>query len=146
VQASCYDRLVAVAAAAGAASSPQLPGGATPVVDLLGALEVGARVARSRAARARSPVHLIDLPETSVDGAVAVLVAGVGVDARLVLDDALAAALAPAVLGAPGGDVDIGGRTADIAVITSAVVCAHESEESKESNNVDSLHLILSQQ
>ena len=96
-----------MAAAASATSGPQLPGLATPVVNLDGAVEVGLGIAGGLAAAAAGPVHGVDLPEASVDAAVAVLVAGVGVAARLVLDDALAAGLAPAVLGAPGGNVDM---------------------------------------
>jgi hypothetical protein len=48
-------RLGGVAAAAHGARRPELPGTATPVEDVDGALEVGARVARCVATRARAP-------------------------------------------------------------------------------------------
>ena len=126
--------LVAVAAAAHAASGPQSPGGATPVVNLDGAFQVGLSVARSTATAAAGPVHLIDLPETSVDAAVAVLVAGVSIAARLVLDDALAARLAPAVLGAPAADINIGSAATDRA----ATVLLFQNKN-KKSNEISRL-------
>jgi len=114
--------LVAVAAATATASSPVLPGGTTPVVDHLGALKVSRRIARSSTTRARSPVHLIDLPETSIIRAIGVLVASMRVTTRLMLNDALAAILVPTILRAPGGDINVSSAAADITVITGAVV------------------------
>jgi len=135
--------LCAAAATAGAASGPQLPGLATPVVNLDGAFEVSLRVARSLATAAAGPVHLIDLPETSIDAAVAVLVASMRVTARLVLDDALAARLTPAVLGAPGGDINIVGTAADAAVVVGAVGGEGNSDESKDSDEEELVHLSM---
>jgi len=134
----CYLR--ATTAAAHAASCPQLPGLATPVVNLDGAAKVGLNIARSSTAAAALPVHLVDLPETSVIAAVAVLVAGVGVAARLVLDDAVAAFLAPAVLGAPGAHIDGSVTTADVAVVASGVVNSSKSKSCKSEHNKDGFH------
>jgi len=135
--------LCTAAAAAGAAGGPVLPGVATPVEDLDGAVEVGRGVARGAAAVAGVPVAAVDLPETDIDGAVAVLVAGVGVAARLVLDNALAAALGPAaVLGAPGADIDVGAATAGAAATVGLVEgldCNGRGKDRK--NSVDELHL-----
>jgi len=114
---------------------------ATPVVNLDGASKVGRNIARSMATAAAGPVHLIDLPETSVDAAVAVLVAGVGIAARLVLDDALAAGLAPAVLRAPAADIDMRSTTADAAVVVSAVGSHSNGNQSKNCNNKKLVHL-----
>jgi len=136
-------RLRTAAAAAGTASGPVLPGVATPGEDLLCAVEVRRGVARRIATVARSPVAAVDLPETDIDGAVAVLVAGVGVAARLVLDNALAAALGPAaVLGAPGADIDIRAATAGAAATVGLVEgldCNGRGKDRK--NSVDELHL-----
>lgn len=49
---------------------------------------------------------MVDLPEADVVGVVGVVVDGVGVAPALVRNDALAAGLAPAVLRAPGRDVE----------------------------------------
>lgn len=101
------------------ASGPVLPSVATPVKDLLGAVKVSLRSARGTSTVAAVPVDAVDLPETDVDAAVIVLVAGVGVAARLLLDDAITAGLTPArVLGAPCANIDV---TSSSASRTSAV-------------------------
>lgn len=114
-------RLVAAAAAARRAGRPQPPRAATPVVDLDRAVEVGRRVARGAAAAAARPVHLVDLPQTRVDAAVAVAVARVRVAAGLLRDHAAAARLVPAVLRAPRRRVDVHRAAADRAVV---VLCS----------------------
>jgi len=74
--------------------------------DLDGAGKVGVRVAGRLAARARSPVLGVDLPQANVETATGVLVYGVGISSTLVAHDELALPLVPArVFGAPGGNV-----------------------------------------
>jgi len=114
-----------------------------PLEDLLGAVEVGRGVARRIAAVARGPVAAVDLPETDIDGAVAVLVAGVGIAARLVLDNTLTAALGPArVLAAPLRGADVHGATAGAAAAVGAVDILSSSSGSEGSkDNLDKLHV-----
>ena len=83
--------LLAATASTGLAGRPELPGLASPVVDLDSTSKIGGRITRSFTTRARSPVHLIDLPETSIDAAVVVLVTGVCITTRFMLNNALAA-------------------------------------------------------
>ena len=93
---------------------------------------------------ARGPVAAVDLPETHIDGAVAVLVAGMGIAARLVLDNALAAALGPAaVLGAPLADVNIGAAAASGAATVGLVEGLDSNSRGKDcKNSVDELHVV----
>jgi hypothetical protein len=129
---NCFVGLSRAASAAGTASGPQLPGVATPLKHLLGALKVGAEAAGGSAAGAGVPVVGVDLPQSDVPqvggGLAGVVVHGVTVAAGLVRHDALAVGLVPAaVLGAPGGDVDlVGGRSAraGVAVVAGAVAAA----------------------
>jgi len=133
---SCLCLATATALAAG---GPELPGLATPVVNLDGAFKVLLSVARSRAAAAAGPVHLVDLPQSNIIAAVGVLVAGMGVATRLVLDDALAAGLTPVVLGTPGGDIDLLGTAANIAVLIGVVGLSKSTSNKSEKNNKNKL-------
>ena len=109
---STMRNLSTVAASASATSGPELPRLSTPVVDILGAVEVGVHVARSLSTAASVPVVIIDLPETHiVASAVSVLVDGVGVSSALVLHNAFAVRLVPGVLRAPGSDINVVRRT-----------------------------------
>lgn len=86
-----------VANTASAASGPELPGVATPLEDLLGAVQVGGKVARSSATGAGIPVVGVHLPESDIpkvgSGLAGVVVHGVSVSAGLVAHDALAGCL-----------------------------------------------------
>ena len=55
-------QLSGVAAATGTASGPELPGLATPVVDIDGTVQVSAATAGSLATAAGVPVVVVDLP------------------------------------------------------------------------------------
>lgn len=74
VAASAATTELKLAAAALAARAPQLEGAAAPLPHVDGALEALAGVAGRRAAGARVPVHLVDLPQAHVEGAVVVVV------------------------------------------------------------------------
>ena len=47
-------------------SGPKLPGVAAPLVDLNSTIQVGVLVTRSRAARARAPVDVVDLEDANI--------------------------------------------------------------------------------
>ncbi len=97
-------------ASAALGSGPEFPAVAAPLIDLDGALEVSVLIARRRATSAGAPIDLVDLEDSNVIGPVGVIVRGLLVAIALVLYDALAAGLAPAVLRADCRDVDwVGG-------------------------------------
>lgn len=64
-----WTNLSAVATTTGGTSGPELPGVATPLPDHVSASGVSARVARRRAARARTPVDAVDLEKADVSRA-----------------------------------------------------------------------------
>eukprot|EP00598_Pedospumella_elongata_P006441 CAMPEP_0184968630 /NCGR_PEP_ID=MMETSP1098-20130426/1625_1 /TAXON_ID=89044 /ORGANISM="Spumella elongata, Strain CCAP 955/1" /LENGTH=145 /DNA_ID=CAMNT_0027490273 /DNA_START=167 /DNA_END=604 /DNA_ORIENTATION=- len=104
-------QLIGVAASTSTAGGPVLPGVATPLEHLDGAVKVGLRITRGPSTAARIPVEAIHLPESDVPlvgPTLGVLVDGVGVSTRLVTHDALAVSLVPAaILSAPRGDVEV---------------------------------------
>ncbi len=102
----CRKRLPLGGAAgpAASASGPVLPGVASPLVDLDGAVQIRSRVTRSLTPGARRPVEVVDLPQADVVGPTSVLVHGIRISSALCVHDALAVGLVPAVLGAPGAD------------------------------------------
>jgi len=84
-----------LAGATAAARGPELEGPTAPVPDIRGAREIEPRVAGGIAARALAPVDVVNLPETNVKGAVAVVVGRVGIATRLRIRNARALGLVP---------------------------------------------------
>jgi len=84
-----------LAGATAAARGPELEALSAPVPDILGAVHIGLRVAGGIAARALAPVDVVNLPETNVKGAVAVVVGRVGIATRLRIRNARALGLVP---------------------------------------------------
>jgi hypothetical protein len=134
----CVERLIKkaplmrAASTACAASRPQLPGVAAPLVDINGTGQTGAFRARSRATVARIPVEVVDLPQSDVpevrSALASVVVHSVSISTRLMGDDALAISLVPRVLGAPCGNIHVvrrgsarAGRTVIARTVTSTI-------------------------
>lgn len=81
--------------------APGSPGVPASFVDLDGAFKTGVRGAWGTSSTASSPVDVVDLPESNIEGFVGVVVHGVGISSAFVRDDAFAAVLVPAVFSAP---------------------------------------------
>ena len=89
--------LVGTASAASTAGGPQLPGVATPLVHVNGALQVLVGITRSSTAGASVPVVTVHLPQSDVPEVgttlASVVADSVGVSTRFVTHDALAVGL-----------------------------------------------------
>lgn len=92
---------------------PELPCVTSPSIYLDGTVEVGVWITGSTSSAALTPVDSVDLPESNISGRVSVVVECVGISSAFVGNNAFAAILVPAILGAPGGNVlhSLGGST-----------------------------------